>query len=495
MSLTSACDDDGADRTGILEGNDAGIGAAGAPLFQVAISPPEGSSCCANGSCGSKMKYMPKYPSLFMAKVQDDWLVDSFRSALVDGSDDALRNILRTEVPGRVYSFDMLAPAFCAMLLEELEQYEASGMPVARPNSMNNYGLIVNQIGMKPLLDELQKRCLLPLSRVLFPKQSDFTSHHSFMVKYRHGEDLGLDMHHDDSDVTLNVCLGKMFEGATLSFCGYFGDPDHRKHVHTYTHRLGRAVLHLGTHRHGADNILSGERFSLIMWSTGKYRETDEYKSVHGRNLHGADQGDLDPICLSYTHDPDYGEHKGYPEGVAAKPGSRNMHVARFTSSEAAKKAVDLKNKGADDVKEGSWKAAACKYSCAADYAISAATMCPADLLSVVRLNEAHCRLKLGEAQAAEQLCTSTIARDSGNVKALYRRALANISLHEYGAAKADLLVAAKIEPSNKAVRTKLRECGEAANREKANERRLYAAMLGGEGAGKAVEPTAQGEV
>eukprot|EP00965_Chrysotila_dentata_P008799 286842-Pleurochrysis_carterae.AAC.2 len=28
------------------------------------------------------------------------------------------------------------------------------------------------------------------------------------MVKYRQDEDLGLDMHHDDSDVTLNVCLG-----------------------------------------------------------------------------------------------------------------------------------------------------------------------------------------------------------------------------------------------------------------------------------------------
>lgn len=113
-------------------------------------------------------------------------------------------------------------------------------------------------------------------------------------------------MHHDDSDVTLNVCLGKDFEGATLSFCGAFGSAEHRKHVHTYTHRVGRAIIHLGSHRHGADNIVSGERYSLIMWSTGTYRETPEYKAMHSRNLHGTD-GEPDRICLSYTHDPDYG--------------------------------------------------------------------------------------------------------------------------------------------------------------------------------------------
>ena len=27
--------------------------------------------------------------------------------------------------------------------------------------------------------------------------------------RYKAGEDVGLDMHEDDSDVTLNVCLGK----------------------------------------------------------------------------------------------------------------------------------------------------------------------------------------------------------------------------------------------------------------------------------------------
>ena len=53
------------------------------------------------------------------------------------------------------------------------------------------------------------------VTREFPPEQAEggFTSHHSFMVKYKAGQDLGLDMHTDDSDVTVNVCLGKDFSG------------------------------------------------------------------------------------------------------------------------------------------------------------------------------------------------------------------------------------------------------------------------------------------
>lgn len=99
----------------------------------------------------------------------------------------------------------------------------------------------MNQIGMKPMIDDLQRKMVAPLSRLLFPVEGErFTGHHSFMVQYKKGEDLGLDMHHDDSDVTLNVCLGREFTGATLSFCGGFGHADHRKHIHTYHHQVCR---------------------------------------------------------------------------------------------------------------------------------------------------------------------------------------------------------------------------------------------------------------
>lgn len=37
----------------------------------------------------------------------------------------------------RLYSFDMLQPGFCTELIEEIQHFEASGLPVMRPNSMN----------------------------------------------------------------------------------------------------------------------------------------------------------------------------------------------------------------------------------------------------------------------------------------------------------------------------------------------------------------------
>ena len=203
-----------------------------------------GSSSCAHGACAAAAPtYEPLHPELFEAEFRDEWLAESFAAALRDGSEAALRGVLCHEVPDRVVSFEMFRPSFCEALLDELLRYEASGMPVARPNSMspnpnhnpnpnlneasgmpvarpnsmNAYGVIVNQIGMRPLIDDLQRRHLLPLTRLLFPEEGGaFTSHHSFMVRYKQGEDLGLDMHHDDSDVTLNVCLGREFTGATL---------------------------------------------------------------------------------------------------------------------------------------------------------------------------------------------------------------------------------------------------------------------------------------
>ena len=41
-----------------------------------------------------------------------------------------------------------------------------------RPNSMNNYGVVVNEIGMRPLITAFQQEYLWPLSQRLFPEQA-----------------------------------------------------------------------------------------------------------------------------------------------------------------------------------------------------------------------------------------------------------------------------------------------------------------------------------
>jgi len=122
---------------------------------------------------------------------------------------------------------------------------------------MNNYGVVINEIGMRPMVTRLQRDILQPIARLLFPRHgSSLDSHHAFMVQYRAEEDAALDMHHDDSDVTFNICLGRNFSGSALTFCGLVHDPDHRQYSNSYSHVKGRALVHLGEQRHGADQIM-----------------------------------------------------------------------------------------------------------------------------------------------------------------------------------------------------------------------------------------------
>lgn len=231
--------------------------------------------------------------------------------------------LCRREAPG-IYSFRMLTDAACEGLIAEIEHYvresENARVPVRRPNSMNKYGVVVNEMGMERAIDALQNEILSPVAEALFPKQGGgaLTSHHSFVVQYQEGKDLGLDLHTDDSDVTFNVCLGKTFTGAGLTFCGVLGAEvargaaPHRKQTCAYSHEKGRAVVHLGAHRHGADDLETGERLNLILWNQSvAYRRSDAYR---WRDV-PEETEPPDAKCLSYTHDRDYGAYLPYPPG------------------------------------------------------------------------------------------------------------------------------------------------------------------------------------
>lgn len=530
------------------------------------MGPPCESGECAEAIAATarSVRYYPLHPRLFQSVTfPRDWLDPSFAAALAQGSDEALLSILHVEVPKLVFSFEMVTSCFCTLLLEELAHYEASGLPVRRPNTMNRYGLVINQIGLRPLLDDLQQSCLLPLSRLLFPAEgASFDDHHSFMVKYRNGEDVHLDMHHDDAEVTLNVCLGKAFTGATLSFCGGVGEAGHRKHMHKYTHRLGRAVVHKGSHRHGADELEDGERISLIMWSrSSSYRQSAKYLTSHigwrrthpgvapprghgGRRPASAtpagwaevEVGAPDPICLSETHDADYGEHAPFRAGVTYRPLERAAHLGAFSSDDASARAVALKARGTVDFKAANWAAAAAKYAAAAEYIVrstaaakeedgaverAAATRLDTEegemaaavadegpvccrravvseieadrakaamlALATLWLNEAQCQLNLQEHEAASQCCSKVLALEADGhltaaqcAKAYFRRGLASMGSANFEGARTDLLAAGQLEPANKAVRVQLRTCAEQSRASIEHEKELYRRALGG---------------
>lgn len=82
------------------------------------------------------------------------WFARGVQAALAQsgaGRSVALAALLEPESEG-VYSFELFSAEFCKMFLDEMENYRSSGLPSRRVNSMNRYGLIVNEIGMYDMI-------------------------------------------------------------------------------------------------------------------------------------------------------------------------------------------------------------------------------------------------------------------------------------------------------------------------------------------------------
>ncbi|XP_042504791.1 2-oxoglutarate and iron-dependent oxygenase domain-containing protein CP2-like isoform X2 [Macadamia integrifolia] len=218
-----------------------------------------------------------------------NFFAPSFIKAVSVNTEESFRSIISEPSPG-VYTFDMLQPSFCKLLLSEVENFEKwvreSKCRIMRPNTMNKYGAVLDDFGLETMLDKLMDDFIRPISKVFFPEVGGSTldSHHGFIVEYGKDRDVDLGFHVDDSEVTLNVCLGEQFSGGELFFRGIRCE----KHVNTetqpeeildYSHVPGKAVLHRGRHRHGARATNSGHRVNLLLWCRSSvFRELKKYQ-------------------------------------------------------------------------------------------------------------------------------------------------------------------------------------------------------------------------
>lgn len=128
---------------------------------------------------------------------------------------------------------------------------------------------MLNELGFdEGFLNPFRETYLKKIAEVLFPDWGGghLDSHKAFIVKYKMAEDLDLNYHYDNAEVTLNVSLGKSYTGGSL----YFGDmrtvPLKETECSEYEHKAGVGLLHRGQHYHGALPIHTGERYNLIIW-------------------------------------------------------------------------------------------------------------------------------------------------------------------------------------------------------------------------------------
>ncbi|KAJ8042609.1 2-oxoglutarate and iron-dependent oxygenase domain-containing protein 2 [Holothuria leucospilota] len=216
-------------------------------------------------------RYKPLHPHLYT--LQDSYLSSEFKELVLyacskDATVDGLVKRIALETAEKVYSFPVFSEVFCREFIEELCHFEQSDLPKGRPNTMNNYGILLNELGFdEGFLTPLREQYLTPLARLLFPEQGggNLDSHKAFVVTYKMDEDLDLNYHYDNSEVTINVSLGKEFCDGVL----YFGDmrtAPRREEYTRYVHKPTIGLLHRGQHMHGAMPISDGERYNLIIW-------------------------------------------------------------------------------------------------------------------------------------------------------------------------------------------------------------------------------------
>lgn len=246
-------------------------------------------------------------------------LIDALRHANVVGSSSAqppgpLKGVaVPVENASDVWILPIFTDTFAALLQAELEHAQAfkhpGGLEWTRPNTMNNFGFVLNELGLGPMLDQILQKVLAPLARMLLPAYSSgggkvrrssntvgedgspsqpsghagtsLDAQHTFTIRYSVGEDTSLDDHMDQSAVTLNVCLGGDFEGAEVYFKGQRDSATQNSENATVVHRPGFGLLHAGQHWHGAHTLLSGTRENFVMWGRSTELEGSAAESYH----------------------------------------------------------------------------------------------------------------------------------------------------------------------------------------------------------------------
>ena len=228
--------------------------------------------------------YAPRHPELW--ELREEFLHADFVSIVRRAR--AGESVTLDALADGVYPLPVFSESFCARLCEEVAHFDASALPRGRPNSMNNAGVLLDELGLSPgLLGPLLRDYLGPLCAALPPLAaaggSSLSHHKAFVVRYKLGEDEHLEEHYDNSEVTLNVNLGLDFEQGELLFHGRKGAPRAPLVAHEWSAGVGHGVLHVGEQVHAALPITAGERLNLVVWM-----RSPAHRRAHGCPMCGS---------------------------------------------------------------------------------------------------------------------------------------------------------------------------------------------------------------
>lgn len=205
-----------------------------------------------------------------------------------------------------VASFPIFNAKACQMLMEELENAKERfphAADLSIPNNVGNEtrsrrtGVVLADLGLDRLAQALVSAVLTPLSRVLYPRWApeSFDSYHAFSIHVAplhnrsepaEGKVVGdrLPEHIDVCEVSMNICLGKVFSGSDVHFTRVNGVNGERGGLRGWNttvaggaggarrvagqwvhHQPGWAFINLCQQFHSTNKLQSGERHSLVV--------------------------------------------------------------------------------------------------------------------------------------------------------------------------------------------------------------------------------------
>lgn len=254
--------------------------------------------------------YTPTHNTLWTPEGVRSLLVPALQTVLSSASPlGALtRRAGLEEVCDGVFTLPALQPAACEALIEEAAAYckyeEARG--AASSDSVRRL-VPLRSCGAGALPELLLHQLLLPLAPHLFPELPPMTWAYGYIIGYSAlpastsahatpadgtGADaaattaatalaapaltgrVALDAHTDDSEITLNINLGRAFTGGELVFRHLRSDEAEGSAQTVLRPVPGTAILHRGQHLHEVTPVTAGERYALIVWfRSGSYRQ------------------------------------------------------------------------------------------------------------------------------------------------------------------------------------------------------------------------------
>lgn len=167
------------------------------------------------------------------------------------------RYLYLSSVANDIYEMPVFTELMCRSLIDIAEKN--GGWSMERHENYKTNDIEVTNLGLGKFFDTFIQKLLFPIFKRLWClSDADNIKSENFIIKYELNGQKMLHLHHDDSDITMNVGLNSEYSGGEVLFP--------RQNLIYSNKKNGYGLIHPGkiTHIHGSKQITFGVRYRLV---------------------------------------------------------------------------------------------------------------------------------------------------------------------------------------------------------------------------------------